>query len=340
MKETVENLYRQLSVDVEAEPLAARVKGAQAALKGLTPRHAVGLAILTARGKDDEAAASWLRERMEAAGESIGAANKQELGILAAAVLLQAWSTTTAAATAGALALQSAAFLAWRSRIAGLEDAASRYLHSAALLVRQAVVPTIGQGSLTQKPEERYPDGEGADAPRVRELYAEVQTLRSEAQAAVRALSTTTGAFKEQSAILWWLFGERFSDGVSWSQSKEAARPLRVASDLAGMTGFIPGPVGSGGFLRRALRDSPMDPDRKLTISGAVRELEPSVRSTLDVTSPNDDVAALLPILAAIHGVRPADGARPGGLQRSALQLSEQLYRELLLQMLLHHSEA
>ena len=71
MKETVERLYRQLSVNIGAEPLVARVKGAQSALSVLTPIRAVGLAVLSARAKEDVQTAEWLREQMESAGEAL-----------------------------------------------------------------------------------------------------------------------------------------------------------------------------------------------------------------------------------------------------------------------------
>lgn len=255
------------------------------------------------------------------------------MGILSAAILLESWSSVTPAATAGALALQSARFLDWKSRIAGLDGAADRYLSSAAVLTRKTT-PQVGSGTLEQEAEERFPDGEGVDAERVREIYAEVKSLRTEVRAAIAALATADGALKEQSSVLWWLFSGRFNDGTPWAEGKEAGRPLHVAKDLFEMTAYVPGPAGSSNFMRRVLRDSEMDPDRKLTLAGASREIDQKLRDGL-LASPMGEAVILQPILAGVHGLRSPDGVRPGGLHRTALQLSEQLYRELLLQVLL-----
>jgi hypothetical protein len=62
----------------------------------------------------------------------------------------------------------------------------------------------------------------------------------------------------EELQMLWWLLGERSIDrNCAFSSLSAVERPLVLAKELAGLTGYLPGPFAIKSILSRAgLRDS------------------------------------------------------------------------------------
>lgn len=333
MKEILERLYTEISIDPATQSLDTRVKGANLSLRGLSPERAVGLAVLTHRSQQHDEALDWLAERMESGGEALNRSHTQEAGILATAILLKAWGgEPSEAASTGALAVRAAAFLGWKPRLAQLAPAARGYLDRAALEVRDPGPVKLGQGGLRNSADETFPDGEAHSPERAREMHEELTGLRTEFDSALRNLETASRASREQSSVLWWLFGERLIDGRGWSESREAGRPLELARDLSTLTEFVPGPRGSSRFLGLAISRSGMKPGRELTVGGAVRGLAEGSALRSGTRLPAAGTALVSPLLCCLHHVEYPSQARPGALRRSAQQIAEQFYAELLLQ--------
>jgi len=331
MRDVLQPLYAEISLSVDDELLNARIKGAKSAVNGLTPTRAVGLATLAHRGQSHAATLDWLAERMERSGETLNRSHAQEIGILACAILLQSWlGEPTPGGTVGALAVQSGAFLAWKPRASGLPAAADSYLSRASVVMRRIGTVEPPEGGLTSSAEEAFPDGGAHPPEQARELHEELGALRKDFAAAVEGLSLAQLAIAEQSSILWWLFGGRLADGRRWAEAKEASRPLELARDLYELTRFVPGPRGARHFLADAMFRSEMDPQRALTIGGAMREVAEDSKLS-DLVAPADSSVIVQPVLSCLsHSAYPA-GARPGSLRRSALDIAVQLYRELMI---------
>jgi hypothetical protein len=333
MKEILERLYAEISADPAAESLDARVKGANLALRGLSPKRAIGLAVLAHRSQSLNEALDWLAERMESGGETLNRSHAQEAGILATAILLKAWGGEwNEAASAGALAVRATTFLGWKPRLTQLAPAARGYLDRVALEVRNPGSVELSEGGLQDSAEETFPDGNPHSPERAREMHEELTNLRTELDSAVRNLEIANRASREQSSILWWLFGERLIDGRCWSDASEASRPLEFARDLSMLTEFVPGPLGSSQFLAQAIARSGMKPGRELTVSGAVRGLPEGSALRSGVSPLATGTALVSPLLCCLHHVEYPSQARPGALRRSAQQIAEQFYAELLLQ--------
>jgi GTPase-associated system helical domain len=332
VKEILEGLYGEMSANLEAEPLEARAKGAQLAFKSLSVERSLGLAQLAHRGQGDEPTALWLQERMQNTGDPLNLAHTQEVGILAAAILSKAWAgKPSEVASVGALAIGAGEFLGWKARVPQLHGSAKTYLAQAALSVRDPEDPELEGTGLADSAEVSFPDDSAHSPERSRELHEELKDLRSELDEAIVLLEEANRAVAEQTSILWWLFGEHLLDGRAWVDVKEAGRPLEFARDLFAITRFIPGPFGAPRFLRRALAQTEMDADRDLTVGGAVREVQESSKVRSATPAPASS-PLLMPILCCLHQVEYPAQARPGALHRSAMEIAEQLYRELLIQ--------
>ncbi len=336
MKEILEQLYTEISANPAAESLDTRVKGANLSLRSLSPERAVGLVVLAHRSKQHDEALDWLAERMESGGEALNRSHAQEAGILATAILLKAWAAEPSeAASAGALAVSVATFLDWKPRIAQLAPAARKYLDRAALTIRDPGPVELGEGGLRDSAEETFPDGNAHSPERAREMHEELAGLRAELASAIDHLETSSRASREQSSVLWWLFGERFIDGRGWSEVSEAGRPLELARDLSTLTEFVPGPRSSPHFLKLAISRSGMKPDRELTVSGAARGLGEGSTLPSSAPLPAAGTALVSPLLCCVHRVEYPSQSRPGALRRGAQQIAEQFYAELLLQSMI-----
>lgn len=332
MREILEPLYAEISIDIADESLDAREKGAQLAVRGLTPGRALGLALLAHTSPAHRDTLEWLGARMESGGEAINRSHSQEIGILATAVLLKAWKgEPSLAATTGALVVGCGSFLGWKPRVARLGTAGDAYLDRASLTVRGVGEVELDRVNLASSAEEAFPDEGGYSPEALRGLHKEVADLREELDEALVALSDAQRAVAEQSSILWWLFGQRLTDGRPWAEAKEAARPLELARDLHELTAFVPGPRGATNFLAEAMTRSQMNTDRELTIGGAVRVIG-SDSKLHTVSSPPSSALLALPVLGCLYRAEYPGKARPGGLHRSALEIAGQLYRELLIQ--------
>lgn len=332
MREILESLYTELSISVKPDLIDARTKGARAALKGLNPERAAGLALLAHTAGNHEATREWLLERMEAAGESLNRSHAQEIGALASAILVTAWTQEPKeAASVGALAVASAKFIALKPRLPYLPREAQHYCDRAALHVRRPGKMDLRASELSGEPEEVFPTDGGYQPERAAALHRELQALRSELDDVLESLATAAGANTEQTRVLWWLFGERLLDGRSWRELAEAASPFELARDLATMTEFTPGPAGAPAFLVRAMRSGGFDPDRVITVGGGLRVLAPESRVRTKLPTPAAEFDRLQPILCCAANVACSDGGQPGRLRRPAREIADELYREILL---------
>lgn len=329
MKDVLEQLYAEISLDVGGDSFEARAKGARAALGGLNPRRALALAVLAHRAKADDSDIDWLVERMERNGEPLNRSHTQEIGILSSAILLKAWQGEPApSATTGALAVKNGVFLDWKPRVAKLPAAADAYLARASLAVRRIGGVELDEHGLTTTADDAFPDDGPYTPEKVRELHQELGSLRENLGAVLGGLSEAQRALSEQSSILWWLFGGRLIDGRRWVEAKEASRPLELARDLHELSRFMPGPRGVRNFLADAMARSEMDPQRELTISGAMGQVTPDSKLR-ELSVASDSSLLVLPVLCSVIRAQYPARARPGSLRRSALDIGEQLYREL-----------
>jgi GTPase-associated system helical domain len=340
VREILEQLYAELSIAVNPDLLDVRTKGANAALRGLTPDRALGLVLLAHGSGSHPVIRDWLLERMESAGETLNRAYAQEIGVLAGSILLKAWTQDpNEAASVGALAVGSAQFMALKPRVPKLSREAKRYREQAALNVRRPGSTTLNGKGLMGEPEEAFPVDGTYPPEKAADLHRELKALRGGLATALDSLKTAIDANAEQTQILWWLFGERLLDGRVWSEVKEAASPLEFARDLAVMTRFVPGPSGANAFLVKAMRGAELDPERDLTVGGAFRVLSPDSRVRTRLPRRSGDAARLLPILCCGTQTEYPGGGQPGRLHRTALQMAEQFYRELLISEHLDESD-
>jgi hypothetical protein len=264
--------------------------------------------------------------------------NDIELSVLAAGVIAEVLAQPSDLADAMALAVvcMDAQGLRNVGRLQGPIDAAVEYLATESVRVRtgtDAVPPPIPSSGLVEIAalKAAVPQGDtNALQPLLGAALRSITSAISKyAELLQQQLTDLQLQHREESDILWWLFGEHTSDARPFAKLKVEEACLHGPADLADFTQLIPGPIGAPAFLKKMLRF-----------------VRPKLKSTLTSRYPVQDLADFCPLLFAasksveagsgawrdafrnISGLEPDDGLPPGSLATQAYQ-EMILYRAL-----------
>jgi hypothetical protein len=158
------------------------------------------------------------------------------------------------------------------------------------------------------------------------------------------ASSPDVEALREETEILWWLFGERsVTMEQNFNELQPAASPVVIGWELAGLTRLIPGPVARDGLLARGLRLSGMADDEVSPLAEGVsalsRDWREAVVGSLDLTAVGDLAPVLSAVVASLGVADQRDWMTafdyasivPSATAFSALELAGQCYNEAML---------
>lgn len=188
--------------------------------------------------------------------------------------------------------------------------------------------------------------GKGESVTRVLSAVGTVSERSAQSTAslvqAVGELWREIGRLREESNILWWVFG-----GISReelrpiSQLNVAEAALLAGAELADLVEGLPGPLAAPAFLRQVISSSPPGED-PITLAGALASCPEGILNRLARHLP-ERFASLLPIHSAARALRELQGregwttlARTwGGIDPDTEVrpewIAEQVYREVLL---------
>lgn len=162
----------------------------------------------------------------------------------------------------------------------------------------------------------------------IKELAADDLRLQRRATGVADSLDTRYQVAEEQLAIMWWLFAEH-----SLTVDKPFARcggstVLLAASELAGLTRFVPGPAAAAHFLRRALRVANVE--GKTTVASSVAATPTEWRQGRQ--SVGEALIPVMPITVQVGASDAHVSAESDPPNVSALEVSLQYYNEMLIQ--------
>jgi hypothetical protein len=101
-----------------------------------------------------------------------------------------------------------------------------------------------------------------------------VEPLKAWMEALGQYFSETTyreNVLREESEILWWLFGGRSHDlACALTEIKEPAASLIIGKELGALIRIVPGPVGADAFLTAALKASGQTSSKEISLASSI----------------------------------------------------------------------
>lgn len=272
-----------------------------------------------------------------------------ELAVIAGAVIYSTLAKPSNVADALSLAVfcTEAGGMRVSERVDDVVAGCDEYLRVESIRVREESegIPALSVDTFTTAVkglQAHYPAGVPAYGAALDEALTKFAT-------SLKTYSTSVGSYiktmenhrNEESDILYWILGESTVEGDRYSGMDTKKASILVASDLAQITQFLPGPTSASSLMRKMLRLAAGDNDPHLTISECVDSLEKSRREALAANfSPHD--AVLMPILFAFSKAVESGGQgwtsafstqtllEPDKKLRAS-SIADQLYSELLL---------
>jgi hypothetical protein len=299
--------------------------------------------------------------------------NDAEMVVLAGASLYELLQQESGTADVAAYALVCADAMGngVRGPIPDLLDRARTYLRDAAVAAREEVnqdkVPRIRAGTNPAKDLKALPvTAVPSDWTIVDTQLQETRTRTNELLTAIKGmhgglaktieqiaeLATRTAtqphaaaiqALREETDVLWWLFGERSRDlDEGFDQLPPEAVALVTAKELADLTRVLPGPPAARALLSRALRIAGRSAEEGISLREVVAAAPREWRGTW-VASRNVALDDLTPVHGAVRrSLEVDDGADwtaaydrgsvlLAGTEFARLDLAEQVFFEGML---------
>ena len=117
----------------------------------------------------------------------------------------------------------------------------------------------------------------------------------------LREMQRQLDLVREESNMLWWLFGNFSRDEKKhWSSIAFPAVPIIAAKELADLTTVIPGPVSTGAFLERVIQTAKAKPPATVSIKDAINALSLEWRERYTNANCPAGVDRLMPITAGM----------------------------------------
>jgi hypothetical protein len=274
--------------------------------------------------------------------------NDVELQVLAGATIVNFLSTkgTTILASATALATTSAAWQGLRKDvlIPDVWEIATQFLFDNAVRLRAPA--TLEMTVAVPKNEELLAEikasfAADAFAHPFQKLSNATSTLAKSTNEALGRAAYALKALREESDILWWVFGRTSRDANKpFSERKVPEACLLMGKELADITLIIPGPIAVPAILERLLADSFPELPHTVAVDSAIDAAGPEWRAK--VAGEMHQQASGLGILhGALHAsiqdsgwkksFQPPDGFNIKKQKFTPLQIALQMYNERLL---------
>jgi GTPase-associated system-like protein len=342
--------YSLVVPSFSAEQLHARLKSISQLTHGLATADVLKLVRQFYRLPVDSGYVQTLRKAIDDHDKKyVQSDDAAELAVIAGGVVYSAASESSHLADAVSLAVFCTEAVGMRKveRIDEVVKQCYQYLQEEGIRVREKkeTAPKLSTDFFAEAVgnlKNQYPQGLPVYAPLLETALLQLNT-------ALGAYSTSLAQYvermeqhrTEESNILYWLLGQRTRDGRRYADVEIKKAAIVVATDLAGMTGFLPGPVGAPAFMKQLLEQSPGDVEGMVTISKCVDTLTPPERKMMASNHGAKD-AALMPILFAISKAEESGGtgwtsafSTQTGLDPTSevkpIKIAEQVYSELLL---------
>jgi hypothetical protein len=320
MHRSFANWYSLVDLRADGPTLEARWKAVEAYSKGLREKQVPDLI----RMFYCRPCSSGSKDKLSTTEKETDQAflmdnNDRELSVLAAGVIAELLSGPAAVADAIALAIicMEAQGLRSAGRLQGPAELAVENLAAESVRVRaesEDLRPLLSQSLSKDISALKTPVAQGdtnALQPSVEKALRSITTAMNEyAQSVGRELATLRLQHREESDILWWLFGERTSDGTPFAKLKVEEACLHGPVDLAGFTRLIPGPISVPAFLKRMLRLVKVKLPAAVTITDVIDACGETWKRTLISRYAVQDLADFCPLLfACSKSVEAGSGA-------------------------------
>jgi hypothetical protein len=113
----------------------------------------------------------------------------------------------------------------------------------------------------------------------------------------LREMQRQLDLVREESNMLWWLFGNSSRDEKKhWSSIAFPSVPIIAAKELADLTTVIPGPIASRAFLERVIQTAKTKPPATISIADAINALSPEWRERYTNANCPAGIDTLMPI--------------------------------------------
>ena len=159
-----------------------------------------------------------------------------------------------------------------------------------------------------------------------------VQQINESIRKTIKATPGQLSLVREETDILWWLYGERSNDlKKPFAEIDVSVLCFLVAKELADLTQVAPGPYSALGFLDKALQSGRTELPARVAVATALTTVPADWRTQLAQTVP-PELVDLSPVLRTAKQVSAGGPtASMPGLELSPLCLAHQLYQELML---------
>ncbi|MCK1384444.1 GTPase-associated system all-helical protein GASH [Bradyrhizobium sp. 21] len=341
--------YAQASLSPGGALIASRQAPADRILKGITVPRIFDLVQLYFGQPDLDLA--WLRDEFIQEDAAFSLVNNQRECIVLATTMLEAQvaegdsHTLLALITTSVSGKRGAAESDWL-----LDQAKTKFLEEAvAARLPENIEPNLKLANAHPKLSEELAASPVNDWPSLLGNLGKVRTEASEASKAIATqTSTALGAIREQlkymreeTQMLWWLFGEHSRTfNRPFSSYSSGAAAVVAAVDLGDLTtASVLGPVAAPAMLERVLRLTNMEVDRKYSLADVLDGIEPNELRTLK--SFGDQPPRIFPVMTAIKKAQDGPGAWHGAFEKltgikattefAPLELATQIYYEHLL---------
>lgn len=280
--------YQVVTIESKGETLSKRWEGIEEVIKSLKANLALDIVRLFFKkhSKDSEFSTNFAEYFKKVDNTFLMRGNDLELQVLAGATIMSCLDTSQKDAMNIAYGVVCSDFqgLAPLVPIPEAIDYANKYLLEQSIKIRS-------RSEFTQIEAEIKAD----------DLPSSMKQIMDAANKRLESLSNSLQIQREESAILWWLFGEYSNDVKSrMADLGLPAASLIAGKELADLTLFVPGHLSSEAILDKMLRTVKADLTKTINLKDTINATPLTWRKQLLEEIDLSGIEDLCPILYAI----------------------------------------
>ncbi len=158
------------------------------------------------------------------------------------------------------------------------------------------------------------------------ELDPDEESTADENQLQVNQLQRNLDVVREETNVLWWVFGESSRDtNERWSEYAVPQVTLMAGKELANLTRIAPGPASASALLDRVIKFSKAKPPAQIAVKDAIADVPLDWRQKYLKDNYDDALANLCPVS---HGIKLSVDLAEGNAWVPALASSIKVQRE------------